>query len=34
MEKKEKKKNKKGSRSQPGDGPPSEVPAEGEEIFC
>ncbi|XP_064123159.1 A-kinase anchor protein 13 isoform X3 [Loxodonta africana] len=33
-EKKEKKKKSKGSRSQPGDGPASEVPAEGEEIFC
>ncbi|KAM9092103.1 A-kinase anchor protein 13 isoform 7-T7 [Megaptera novaeangliae] len=33
-EKKEKKKKNKGSRSQPGDGPASEVPAEGEEIFC
>ncbi|XP_043345589.1 A-kinase anchor protein 13 isoform X8 [Cervus canadensis] len=33
-EKKEKKKKGKGSRSQPGDGPASEVPAEGEEIFC
>ncbi|XP_075413984.1 A-kinase anchor protein 13 isoform X3 [Tenrec ecaudatus] len=32
-EKKEKKKKSKGSRSQP-DGPASEVPAEGEEIFC
>ncbi|XP_072593347.1 A-kinase anchor protein 13 isoform X11 [Vulpes vulpes] len=33
-EKKEKKKKNKGSRSQPCDGPGSEVPAEGEEIFC
>uniref|UniRef100_A0A8C7A8U2 A-kinase anchoring protein 13 n=1 Tax=Neovison vison TaxID=452646 RepID=A0A8C7A8U2_NEOVI len=33
-EKKEKKKKNKGSRSQPGDGPMSEVPTEGEEIFC
>ena len=33
-EKKEKKKKSKGSRTQPGDGPASEVPAEGEEIFC
>uniref|UniRef100_A0A452T127 A-kinase anchoring protein 13 n=1 Tax=Ursus maritimus TaxID=29073 RepID=A0A452T127_URSMA len=33
-DKKEKKKKNKGSRSQPGDGPMSEVPAEGEEIFC
>ncbi|XP_038169947.1 A-kinase anchor protein 13 isoform X9 [Arvicola amphibius] len=33
-EKKEKKKKSKGSRSQPGDGPASEVSAEGEEIFC
>ncbi|XP_006885248.1 PREDICTED: A-kinase anchor protein 13 [Elephantulus edwardii] len=33
-EKKEKKKKSKGSRSQPGDGPASEVAAEGEEIFC
>lgn len=33
-EKKEKKKKSKGSRAQPGDGPASEVPAEGEEIFC
>ncbi|XP_044789292.2 A-kinase anchor protein 13 isoform X8 [Bubalus bubalis] len=33
-EKKEKKKKGKGSRSQPGDGPASEVPAEGEEIIC
>ncbi|XP_029808890.1 A-kinase anchor protein 13 isoform X4 [Suricata suricatta] len=33
-EKKEKKKKNKGSRSQSGDGPASEVPAEGEEIFC
>ncbi|KAM8780582.1 A-kinase anchor protein 13 isoform 2-T2 [Rhynchonycteris naso] len=33
-DKKEKKKKSKGSRSQPGDGPASEVPAEGEEIFC
>uniref|UniRef100_A0A8C6DLA9 A-kinase anchoring protein 13 n=1 Tax=Moschus moschiferus TaxID=68415 RepID=A0A8C6DLA9_MOSMO len=33
-EKKEKKKKSKGSRPQPGDGPASEVPAEGEEIFC
>ncbi|XP_073852720.1 A-kinase anchor protein 13 isoform X13 [Macaca fascicularis] len=33
-EKKEKKKKNKTSRSQPGDGPTSEVSAEGEEIFC
>nr|AAL40923.1 protein kinase A anchoring protein Ht31 [Homo sapiens] len=33
-EKKEKKKKNKTSRSQPGDGPASEVSAEGEEIFC
>ncbi|XP_052617615.1 A-kinase anchor protein 13 isoform X9 [Peromyscus californicus insignis] len=33
-EKKEKKKKSKGGRSQPGDGPASEVSAEGEEIFC
>lgn len=33
-EKKEKKKKNKGSRSQPCDGPGSEVPTEGEEIFC
>ncbi|XP_037688903.1 A-kinase anchor protein 13 isoform X3 [Choloepus didactylus] len=33
-DKKEKKKKSKGNRSQPGDGPASEVPAEGEEIFC
>ncbi|KAM6202418.1 A-kinase anchor protein 13 [Rhynchocyon petersi] len=33
-DKKEKKKKSKGSRSQAGDGPASEVPAEGEEIFC
>ncbi|XP_063494666.1 A-kinase anchor protein 13 isoform X4 [Symphalangus syndactylus] len=33
-EKKEKKKKNKTSRSQPGDGPMSEVSAEGEEIFC
>ncbi|XP_047396410.1 A-kinase anchor protein 13 isoform X3 [Sciurus carolinensis] len=33
-EKKEKKKKSKGSRSQPGDGPASEVSTEGEEIFC
>ncbi|XP_048646252.1 A-kinase anchor protein 13 isoform X2 [Marmota marmota marmota] len=33
-EKKEKKKKNKGSRSQPGDGPASEVSTEGEEIFC
>uniref|UniRef100_A0ABI7ZJN9 A-kinase anchoring protein 13 n=1 Tax=Felis catus TaxID=9685 RepID=A0ABI7ZJN9_FELCA len=33
-EKKEKKKKNKGSRSQSGDGPASEVPTEGEEIFC
>nr|XP_031296378.1 A-kinase anchor protein 13 isoform X7 [Camelus dromedarius] len=33
-EKKEKKKKNKGGRSQPGDGPASEVPTEGEEIFC
>ncbi|XP_032197988.1 A-kinase anchor protein 13 isoform X10 [Mustela erminea] len=33
-EKKEKKKKNKGGRSQPGDGPMSEVPTEGEEIFC
>ncbi|XP_052016488.1 A-kinase anchor protein 13 isoform X3 [Apodemus sylvaticus] len=33
-EKKEKKKKSKGSRAQPGDGPASEGPAEGEEIFC
>ncbi|XP_032698258.1 A-kinase anchor protein 13 isoform X11 [Lontra canadensis] len=33
-DKKEKKKKNKGSRSQPGDGPMSEVPTEGEEIFC
>ncbi|XP_042797008.1 A-kinase anchor protein 13 isoform X10 [Panthera leo] len=33
-EKKEKKKKNKGSRSQSGDGPTSEVPTEGEEIFC
>ncbi|XP_060223359.1 A-kinase anchor protein 13 isoform X8 [Meriones unguiculatus] len=33
-EKKERKKKSKGSRSQPGDGPASEVSAEGEEIFC
>nr|XP_045001570.1 A-kinase anchor protein 13 isoform X4 [Jaculus jaculus] len=33
-EKKEKKKKSKGSRSQPGDGPVSEISAEGEEIFC
>ncbi|XP_044923286.1 A-kinase anchor protein 13 isoform X9 [Mustela putorius furo] len=33
-EKKEKKKKNKGGRSQPGEGPMSEVPTEGEEIFC
>ncbi|XP_064222269.1 A-kinase anchor protein 13 isoform X3 [Aotus nancymaae] len=33
-ERKEKKKKNKTSRSQPGDGPTSEVSAEGEEIFC
>ncbi|CAH7337825.1 Akap13 [Phodopus roborovskii] len=33
-EKKEKKRKGKGSRSQPGDGPASEVTTEGEEIFC
>ncbi|XP_058398375.1 A-kinase anchor protein 13 isoform X2 [Diceros bicornis minor] len=33
-EKKEKKKKNKGGRLQPGEGPASEVPAEGEEIFC
>ncbi|XP_076980240.1 A-kinase anchor protein 13 isoform X2 [Tamandua tetradactyla] len=33
-EKKEKKKKSKGTRSQPSDGPASEVPAESEEIFC
>ncbi|XP_030173302.1 A-kinase anchor protein 13 isoform X1 [Lynx canadensis] len=33
-EKKEKKKKNKGSRSQSGDGPASELPTEGEEIFC
>nr|XP_020041370.1 A-kinase anchor protein 13 isoform X6 [Castor canadensis] len=33
-EKKEKKKKSKGSRSQPGEGPASEVSAESEEIFC
>lgn len=33
-DKKDKKKKSKGGRSQPGDGPASEVPAEGEEIFC
>ncbi|XP_066211376.1 A-kinase anchor protein 13 isoform X2 [Saccopteryx leptura] len=33
-DKKEKKKKSKGGRAQPGDGPASEVPAEGEEIFC
>ncbi|XP_016007144.2 A-kinase anchor protein 13 isoform X9 [Rousettus aegyptiacus] len=33
-DKKEKKKKSKGGRSQPGDGPASAVPAEGEEIFC
>ncbi|KAM9183671.1 A-kinase anchor protein 13 [Dugong dugon] len=33
-EKKEKKKKSKGGRPQPSDGPASEVPAEGEEIFC
>ncbi|XP_054441228.1 A-kinase anchor protein 13 isoform X3 [Pteronotus mesoamericanus] len=33
-DKKEKKKKNKGDRSQPRDGPASEVPTEGEEIFC
>ncbi|XP_045680887.1 A-kinase anchor protein 13 isoform X6 [Phyllostomus hastatus] len=33
-DKKEKKKKSKGDRSQPRDGPASEVPTEGEEIFC
>lgn len=33
-DKKEKKKKSKGGRSQAGDGPVSEVPPEGEEIFC
>ncbi|KAM5206837.1 A-kinase anchor protein 13 isoform 38-T40 [Hipposideros larvatus] len=33
-DKKEKKKKSKGGRSQAGDGPASEVPPEGEEIFC
>ncbi|KAM5291243.1 A-kinase anchor protein 13 isoform 3-T3 [Glossophaga mutica] len=33
-DKKEKKKKSKGDRSQPRDGPASEAPAEGEEIFC
>ncbi|XP_008568239.1 PREDICTED: A-kinase anchor protein 13 [Galeopterus variegatus] len=33
-EKKERKKKSKASRTQPGDGPASEVSAEGEEIFC
>ncbi|XP_074173494.1 A-kinase anchor protein 13 isoform X5 [Rhinolophus sinicus] len=33
-DKKEKKKKSKGGRAQPGDGPVSEVPTEGEEIFC
>ncbi|XP_023506430.1 A-kinase anchor protein 13 isoform X23 [Equus caballus] len=33
-DKKDKKKKSKGGRSQPGDGPASEGPVEGEEIFC